>query len=104
MREFFQLDDVMYHKNCIEWVRVDGGLLGFGCWGEIKLKHETKSRIIGDGSYAGDIRHIKHNVAGWNFWRIKEIMRDLLGENDTMKQHNFLRTKNEPENLQNRKL
>ncbi len=89
-RKYFQLGDTMYHKDCIEWVKVGGGPWGFGCWGEVKLKHEKEPIIIGDGSYAGDGRHVNHEVAGWDFWRIKEIMRDELGENKTGKQHEFL--------------
>ena len=89
-RKYFQLGTTMYLKDCIEWADVDGGPWGFGCWGTIKLKHEDKPRIIGDGSYYNDHKHVEHEKAGWNFWRIKQIMREELGENETDKQHKFL--------------
>ncbi len=89
-QEYFELDDAMYHKDCIEWVRVDGGAWGFGCWGQIKLKHEDQPRDIGDGSYHNDGIHKKHSKTGWSFWRIKQIMRDALGENCSNRQHEGL--------------
>lgn len=90
MRNYFELDDTMYHKDCIEWVQVDGGGWGFGCWGTIKLKHEDEPRIIGDGSYYNCDRHVRHSRAGWSFWRIKEIIRQELGENKSGLLHQAL--------------
>lgn len=90
MRDYFQLDETMCHKDCIEWVQVDGGPWGHGCWGKIKLKHEDEPRVIGDGSYYNDGKHVSHSLASWGFWRLKKIMRDELGENNTGKQHEAL--------------
>ena len=37
-------------------------LNGLGCWAEIWLYGEAKPRAIGDGSYEGCPRHVRHEV------------------------------------------
>ncbi len=74
--EYFFLDGTMYRTTLIEWLRVDGGGAGYGCWGEIKLHGFDESWTIGDGSYAGCNRHTRHKVASdFGFPILRAILR-----------------------------
>ena len=78
---YFLLDGVMHHFSAIEFVEVDGGPTGFGCWGRIKLFGWDEEKPMGDGSYYRDGRHQDHVLAGspeapdYNFTQLRAIMR-----------------------------
>ena len=72
---YFHLDGIMYDADLIQMLRLDGGLTGFGCWGEIQLRGWPAPMIIGDGSYYMDSRHVEHLCAhDFNFKTLRSIM------------------------------
>jgi hypothetical protein len=71
----------MHHFSAIEFVELNGGPTGYGCWGRIKLFGWDEEKPIGDGSYYRDGRHQEHALAGspeapdYNFTQLRAIMR-----------------------------
>ncbi len=59
----FLLGTELFRFESIKYLELSGGASGFGCWGKIQFDGDSSPLVIGDGSYANDIRHVNHRVA-----------------------------------------